>query len=152
MATNVVGFKELMLKLNRVALDAPVATAFGAYEGMQEIMLEARQQAPKDTEAMAKSGYVAPPEVRQSSSVHIEAGFGGESEEYVVRVHEDLTMNHPNGGNAKFFSNAVDAGRGQLVSTIGRHVKHFLATGRTTPVPKKVPAGPYEQIVAEVGG
>ena len=144
MALQLVGFKELLHKMKRVSYDAPVATAFGAYEGLQEIIKDAKERAPKDTKMMAMSGYVTPPSVRDGAAVSMEAGFGGGSEDYVVRVHEDLTMPHPNGGEAKFFSNAMDAGRGNLLDTIKKHVTAYLKTGRTTPAKKVVPASPYE--------
>lgn len=146
MGVKVVGFKELIHKLKRIELETPVATAFGMYEGMQDIMEDAKLRAPKDTTAMARSGYVTPPDIRVGSDVNVQSGFGGLSEEYVVRVHEDLNMNHPRGGEAKFFSNAIDAGRGRLLDTIQRHVSRYLKTGRNMPVPKRVPASPTEDV------
>lgn len=138
------GYQELLLKLNRIQADAPVAAAFGSYDGLQDAMIEAKERAPKDTEAMAKSGYVTPPEVRQGSSAHIEAGFGGPSAEYVVKQHESTELNHPNGGEAKFFERALSAHRDRMRQKIADAVKAFLATGRTNPVSKRVPATPWE--------
>jgi hypothetical protein len=140
----VAGYKELIFNLKRIEQEAPVAFAFGAYEGLSEIMVDAKNRAPKDTETMAKSGYVAPPAVANGQDVTLEAGFGGGSAEYLVSQHEDSTIPHPNGGEHHFFSNAIDAGRGNLLTIIKRHVQAFLKTGRTTPVPKKVPATPWE--------
>lgn len=147
-----VGHKELLQTLRRLEFDAPVAVAFGMYEGMQEVMKDAKARAPKDTEAMAKSGYVTPPEVRAGSDIRVESGFGGMSEDYVVRQHEDMTLNHPNGGEAKFFERAIDAGRGNLMAAIRKHTIVFFKTGKTMPVKKEVPAGPWEVALAEVGG
>lgn len=140
-----VGHKELIHKMRRISFDAPVATAFGLYEGMQEVMLDAKARAPKDTTAMALSGYVEPPAVRAGAEVTMNAGFGGLSEEYVVRVHEDMSLNHPNGGEAKFFERALDAGCGNLTAAVKKHLIMFFRTGRTHPVQKKVPASPYEE-------
>ncbi len=138
MGTRVVGYKQLFDKLRRLSFEAPVATAFGAYEGMQNMMVEAKENAPKDTHAMANSGYVAPPEVRAGADVIVDAGFGGRSEEYVVRVHEA----HPT--QPFFFVRALDAHHKKIQEAIARHVTAYLQTGKTSPVPKIVPAHPME--------
>jgi hypothetical protein len=150
MSFEVAGFQELYKQLRRINEDAPVAAAFGLYEGMQEVMVDAKARAPKDTEAMARSGYVTAPENRAGVEVVIESGFGGDSAEYVVRQHEDLGLNHPNGGEARWFSNALTAGRDLISKAIAKHVNAYLRSGRTTPVPKIVPASPWEDRVGKV--
>lgn len=152
MTSGLVGFKELYLKMQQLAAKAPVATAFGMYDAMQEVMLDAKSRAPVDTGAMRDSGYVTPPTVSSQKEVSIEAGFGGPSEEYVVRQHEDTSLNHPNGGEAKFFENALDAGRGLIMATIAEHVNLYLRSGRTYPVDKRVPTSPWEALVTSHGG
>lgn len=140
MGAKVIGHKELIYKLKQLSFEAPVATGFGMYEGMQNIMVAAKAAAPKDTHAMAKSGYVAPPEVRSGAEVLVDSGFGGLSENYVIRVHQThATRSH-------FFTNAIDAGRNMLVATIQKHVDRYLKTGKTTPVAKIVPAHPREDV------
>jgi hypothetical protein len=143
-SVKVAGVNELLFKMRRIEQQAPVAFAFGAYEGLQEIMVEAKALAPEESGDMKKSGYVTPPEVRNGADVTLESGFGGESSEYVVRQEMDTTLNHPKGGQALFFTTALDRGRGRMLETIKRHVAAFLKTGRTTPVPKVVPASPTE--------
>ena len=144
MTSRVVGVDKLIERFSLMIKKAPVAAAFGEYEGMQEIMIVAKERAPKDTWTMANSGYVSPPDVRGGESI-IEAGFGGGSEEYVVRQHEDSELNHPNGGEAFFFQSALDDGEAALMETIARHVEEALSTGATHPPAKKVPADPLEQ-------
>lgn len=138
-----IGDKEILLKLKRLATEAPVAAGFGAYEGAQAIMKDAKVRAPKDTHQMALSGYVTAPTIKSSGRVEIESGFGGPSEEYVARIHEDMSMSHPN-GEAKFFQNAIDAFGHLIPEAIARHVRIFLETGRTNPVSKDVPQTPWE--------
>lgn len=142
----VVGYKELIAKLKRIEKEAPVAMAFGMYEGMQIVMVDAKERAPRDTTTMARSGYVTPPEVRGGAHVSIEAGFGGGSENYVTRQHEDLSLNHPNGGEAKFFERALDDKQSELEEAIFRHVQNYLKTGQTNPAAKIVPASPTEDV------
>ena len=152
MTSGLVGFKELYLKMQKLAEKAPVATAFGMYDAMQEVMLDAKARTPVDTGAMRDSGYVTAPEVNSNRQVSIEAGFGGPSQEYVVRQHEDTSLNHPNGGEAKFFENALDANHGLIMATIKEHVNAYLQSGRTFPVSKRVPSSPWEAIVNTHGG
>ena len=147
MGAKVVGYKELLHKLHRFSVDAPVATAFGLYEGAQNIMVDAKGRAPKDTTAMARSGYVTPPEIRSGADIRIDMGFGGDSSEYVVRQHEQLDLPHPRGGQARFLSNAIDAGAAQLMAAVKRSVMKFMLTRKTSPPPKIVPSSPLEDRV-----
>lgn len=148
MSVKVRGGKEIQARLRALSRGAPVATGFGVYEGLQEIMVDAKERAPKDTHAMAESGYVSAAHVSGSGKVTCEAGFGGPSQDYVNRQHFDTSLRHPNGGEAMFFQNALDAGEGDLERTIARHVRAYFVTGRTTPPGKKVPQGPWEARVA----
>lgn len=143
------GWGRLNTALRRLPKEAPLAVAFGSYDAMQPVMLDAKDRAPKDTTAMARSGYVAKPEMTSRGSTRVESGFGGDSEQYVVRQHEDQGLNHPRGGEAKFFTNALDAGQSQIVATIKRWVNHYLKTGQLLPFPQKqVPESPWEDRVA----
>jgi hypothetical protein len=113
----------------------PVAHAAGLFQGAQIIMRNAKERAPKDTEDMSKTGYVAAPEISGGGKVTIEAGFGGNSlggrrqkevAHYVVRQHYDTSLSHPNGGEAMFFQNACDAHAGDVAREVARAVTAFL--------------------------
>lgn len=142
------GGKEILLRLKQVAKGVEVATGFGTYEGLQIVMLDAKSRAPKETHAMAESGYVTAPSV-SGGRVHIEAGFGGPSEDYVVRQHFDTGLNHPNGGEAMFFQNALDAHETDVTDAVARHVRDYLDTGRTQSPAKRVPQDPNEGVTAQ---
>jgi hypothetical protein len=45
------------------------------------------------------------------------------SNEYIEVIHEDMEMNHPRGGTAKFLQRAADETAGTLAAAIGRKVK-----------------------------
>lgn len=145
MAIIIKGLEELRTNMARISVQAPVAVANGQYEGLQNIMVDAKERAPRLTDTMANSGYVTEPEVKGGAAVSCEAGFGGGSEDYVLRQHEDTSLNHPRGGEAHFFSNALDAGQDALFAAIVKHVEIFLETKRTVKPQKIVPNTPYEQ-------
>lgn len=144
MTISVRGGNEILAKFQRIVDEAPVATAFGAYDGMQDMMVTAKDNAPKDTGALAGSGYVTAPEVKSNGLVTAEAGFGGPSQDYVVRQHEDMTLQHPNGGEAQFLTRALDEHRSAMTDAVAKAVSAFLKTGRVQPVSKRVPTTPNE--------
>lgn len=71
-------------------------------------------EVPKDTNTLSSSAYR---EVEQGFlRTHGVVGYGGNGDpmnpksrrhasEYMVVIHEDLSMNHPNGGKAKYLEN-----------------------------------------------
>lgn len=139
------GFGRLKATLKQVPQKALIAAAFGSYEAMQEVMKDARRRAPVDTGRMRASGYVSAPEVRGGSS-RVDAGFGGPSEKYVLRVHND--PKHAKTGEPFFFQNALDAGEGLIREVVRKWVRSFLRSGRLLPHPQKeVPQSPWEQNV-----
>lgn len=138
-----IGIGEVLAKLKLTQKEAPVAAAFGEYEGAQVVMKDAKQRAPHDTHQMEKSGYVTAPDIKSGGKIQVEMGFGGPSEDYVVRQHEDTSLSHPH-GEAKFLSNAMDAHGDTIKEAVARHVAAYLKTGRTTPVSKDVPQSPWE--------
>lgn len=142
------GWGRLLVDLRRYPKQAGIAVAFGAYEAMQPVMEDAKRRAPEDTTAMMKSGYVAKPQMFSGGGVRVEAGFGGDSEQYVVRQHEDTSLRHAPGKEAKFLQKAVDAGGAGIKATIAKWVRVLLETGRLLPFPeKRVPESPWEDRV-----
>lgn len=120
------------------------AVARGMYEAMQDMMVDAKNRAPKDTWRMADSGYVARPRITPNQ-ILVESGFGGPSEKYVVRQHEDTGLNHPNGGEAKFFENALNNAQGAMKATIRAYVLDYFRSKRVPSWPAKiVPETPWE--------
>jgi hypothetical protein len=136
-------FGQLYYKLKEYPRKAKVAVAFGQYEAMQTVMLDAKDRAPKDTHAMEMSGYVAKPKVT-THTASVESGFGGKSERYVVGIHEGFFKVVT--GEHFFFRNALDAGRDLIRKTVARWVQHYLRYGKLKALPaKQVPESPWEQ-------
>ena len=111
----------------------------GTYAAGQDIMLDARARAPVKDDWLRPSGYVA------KTANGVEMGFGGAAEAYVVRQHEDLSLNHPNGGEAKFFERAIDANRDQTKEIIATYVRAAMGGAPLSSPQKKVPETPIEE-------
>lgn len=145
------GMDKLVADLRKFPSEAKRASAAGQYAAGQEIMLDAKRRAPGEDGDLEDSGYVTKP-VHNGSSINVEMGFGGKSEDYVVRQHEDLTLNHPaldgdscKAGEAKFFSNAIAAKSALAKRIIADFVSGFIATRRIPTMPAKlVPTSPTE--------
>lgn len=142
------GWGRLQAELRRYPKQAGIAVAFGSYDAMQPVMLDAKARAPVDTHAMELSGYVAKPQMFSGGGARVEAGFGGDSEQYVVRQHEDTSLDPHRVGESKFFQKALDAGESEMRATITRWVRHYVETGKLLPFPdKRVPESPLEERV-----
>jgi hypothetical protein len=141
------GYGRLVQDLRRVGDFTRDATAAGMYSAMQPVMLDAKRRAPKDTLALSASGYVTEPRMG-SQRITVESGFGGDSEQYLVRVHED--PDHAVTGEPFFFRNALDAGHELIRDTIAAFVRRFLKTG-TVPAAaaKEVPTSPDEDLTRQ---
>lgn len=72
-----------------------------------QIAARAQQYAPVDSGALRASIAAAPPSADRSFvRAEVTAGDAATAA-YAVRQHEDLSLNHPNGGGAKFLELAM---------------------------------------------
>lgn len=110
---SIIGFEKLEANLQAITKDIMDATMDQMHEVAVEIMNSSQDQVPIDTTALIRSGFI----VEQGDSIIL--GYGGPNtkinpktgeftEQYALRVHEDLSMNHPNGGKAKFLEDPFD--------------------------------------------
>jgi hypothetical protein len=77
--------------------------------------IESMRRVPVDTGALRASHYVTPEPQGRNTTVEI-----GVMQYYGIYVHEDLNMNHPNGGEAKFLERAIVAKKNEMVEAIRR--------------------------------
>jgi len=94
--------------LDRIAAEAHQKAAAAIYEVGNEVMGQSKRLVPVDTGALKGSGYVDQPRV-ELGRVSVEIGYGGPAAQYAVRQHEDLSLNHPQGGQAKFLEQPLSA-------------------------------------------
>lgn len=134
------GLDEFKRNLEERIKAAQKAAAAGLYAHANNVMTEAKELSPVDTGVMRGSGYVTIPE--ENSNPVVEVGFGGASEAYVVKQHEDQSLNHPDGGEAKFLEKALDRNKDKASELIGRFIKDALHDGKSAGMDKVHPPSP----------
>lgn len=87
----------------------------------QEFLDEAVKRCPWKTRALQKSGKLHPTEKRGYEH-SIMLSFG-EGLTYAFYVHEDLTANHPNGGQAKFLESVVTERGAGVAYRVSQRIK-----------------------------
>lgn len=83
---------------------------------VEEIYAKSQEQVPRDTGTLANSGYYYVTGNYRSGFRGV-VGYGApgnynersgsEASEYAVKVHEDLSANHPHGGKAKYLEDPI---------------------------------------------
>ena len=87
--------------IRRMTAEIRAKASAALYEVGNEVMAESKRLVPVDTGVLKGSGYVDEPRTDRGS-VSVEIGYGGPADQYAVYQHENLSLNHPGGGQAKF--------------------------------------------------
>jgi len=131
MSVRVVGAKQVIRNMKAAGRRGRRAVGAGIYGFAGNVMTKSQKECPVDSGAMKGSGFVTLPTVG-IRAIQCEAGYGGPSKAYVVRQHEDLTINHHKKtskgdfqavGKAKFLQDPVEAstaGGARQVASIAR--------------------------------
>jgi hypothetical protein len=89
-------------------------------EVSSEVLAESLKLVPVDTGTLKGSGMVHRPEV-SGSQVTAKVSYGGAASQYAAVVHEDMTANHPHGGQAKYLATVVERyAAGPFVDKVAR--------------------------------
>lgn len=94
-------------------------------EGRIELA-EAKKRTPVDTGDLQKSGRLTRVTIVRGEDFEIHITFGEGGVFYALRVHEDLEMNHPRGGQAKFLESVLQESYPHMAERIGRHFRALL--------------------------
>lgn len=95
-------------------------TAFRAIrDGAEVILTEAIDETPIDTGTLRRSGTVT--EAPQDNAVYISFNTP-----YAVKQHEDLTLNHPRGGKAKYLEDPFKRNAKKVERLVAQRVKAAL--------------------------
>ena len=94
----ITGDKELIRKLKALGPKALQVATGSLYRSAEEIMTDSKENyVPVDTGALRGTGKVLPP-VMEGNQVTVVLGYGDESVNYAVHVHENPDAYHPVGG------------------------------------------------------
>lgn len=144
------GLNQVQTLLKKYGKKYPLATAHAMYTEMHEVEAEATRRAPVEFSVLRTSAYTVPP---TSKSLTTETGFGTE---YAARQHEEVTWNHPRGGEAKYLENAVKHRSAGMLKRLGDFIKRLVERGvdsepqpigNTFPVVRPQPKRPKKQKV-----
>lgn len=98
------------------------AMAGALYKEANKIMTRSKELVPVDTGALKNSGYVELPKV-EGNTVTVEMGYGGPAAPYALRQHEDLALNHPNGGQALYLAQPFNEAKSGMAGRIAAEVR-----------------------------
>jgi hypothetical protein len=100
------------------------AAITGLERTAEEVAAEALIQVPRDEEVLAESMEMTPSENGQA--VTISFGAHGPASAYAARQHEDLTLDHPNGGKAKYLEDPMKTHGTRLAENVAEEVRRVL--------------------------
>lgn len=101
MATTVRGLDRVLQKLRAIGDRLPQAAGDELYRDMVGVMFQSQAIVPFDEGDLHDSGEVDRPQV-SGPTASVSLHYGSSSVDYALVQHEDLSLNHPNGGQAKF--------------------------------------------------
>jgi len=95
-----------------------------ALDGVEECVrglmkTQAQEDCPVDQGTLKGSIGVE----RDDANKCIYLGCGGPARDYAFRQHQDMSLNHPGAGKAKFISGAVEQHAPKLKSYVEKHLK-----------------------------
>lgn len=99
------GGREMKANMERLAKKSPKSMERALKKFGEIEMAEMKRRIPVDTGTARDSGFVGKPEW-QANTLTIELGFGGAAEDYIIPLHENLDVYHPN-GEAKFVESVL---------------------------------------------
>lgn len=105
--TGVERVRAALRRMSRAGGDEALGRAL--YREGEAIMAKSKEIVPVDTGVLRSTGRVIPPVQRGGETV-VALGFGGPSAPYAARQHEDLSLRHKPGQQAKYLEQpAVEA-------------------------------------------
>lgn len=104
----------------------------GAVEGIQLAALNAlnvsNQQVPHEDGDLERDGAVSVEATRTGARAALAYGRKADTKGYAVKQHEDMSLHHDSGRNAKFLENALNSTRAQSLEIAGESVKRKMGT------------------------
>ena len=131
----ITGLKEVVAELEKLGVDVRKAVAGALNDAGLSILSQARQLVPFDQGILRGSGSIAKPKLTATSkTTSVGVRFGGPSGvknaegetvsvNYAIIQHEDLTLKHPGGGEAKYLEKPFLAEIGSYPAGLARRIK-----------------------------
>jgi len=104
----------------------------GAVEGMQlaglNVLNVSNQQVPHEDGDLERDGAVSVEATAHGARAAVAYGRKADTKDYAVKQHEDMTLHHDAGRNAKFLENAFNSTRAQSLEIAANSVKRKMGT------------------------
>lgn len=120
------GLEDLIQKLKTGKQRFRENAAKEMYQFAEEVMTDSKEVVPVKTGALMNTGKVFPP-VEDATSITVDLGYGDESVDYALIVHEELQSPKGNpinwtrpGSGPKYLQNPFDAKSDQLAPRIAK--------------------------------
>lgn len=95
------------------------------YREGQAVMRVSKREVPVDFGVLKNSGTVWPPEKSGRQTV-VKLTYGGAAKAYALKQHEDLTLNHPGQGKAKYLEDPVWAAVPGFLQRIADRIREII--------------------------
>lgn len=109
------GFKEIYKNLNVTEEQIMKAAIKGMRITAQNILGESQKLVPVDTGTLQKSGNVKVNQDALTATVSYNTP-------YALKQHEDATLKHPKGGEAKYLERPFNEKKGELENNVGYEI------------------------------
>lgn len=100
-SVSVKGMKELNQQLEALGKDAKQALSMAMMQSAQDVANEADELVPVD-EGILRASQDVKPKGMFTNRPNVTISYGGPSAPYALVQHEDTSLKHPGGGQAKY--------------------------------------------------
>ncbi|MDP3717097.1 MAG: hypothetical protein Q8T13_04925 [Acidobacteriota bacterium] len=119
------GLDEFVAAVRGIPSVALNAAGGSLYREGEDVMTESKELVPVDMGPLRDSGHVELP-MFEPGEVSVTLGYGGAAQDYAVAQHEDQSLNHPNGGEAKFLETPLLRRADGMAERIGADIAHAI--------------------------
>ena len=121
------GFGEVRTKLSRLSVDFPRETGKAAKAEMEIEKKESMRRTPVSEGAPSairhlRDTHEVTEPVIHGGIIDVQIHAGGDDAPHGLIVHEDLEMNHPRGGQAKFLESTIKESAPYMAERIARRI------------------------------
>ena len=96
-------------------------------EWAERVLAESRRLVPVQTGNLRDSGEVVKTAILGNMAPSVEIAY---TADYALTIHEDLALNHPNGGQAKYLEQPMSQHQDELVQAVQKRIYELIMEGR----------------------
>lgn len=123
MTDGLAGIETLMRGVLNYSSNARKGLEKGTLLALKNVLTTSNAQVPHETGALQRDGGVGLTEQGDTVRGAVSYGRRGDTPKYAVRQHEDMSLHHDSGRNAKFLENAFNATKDQNAEIIAQAIK-----------------------------